>query len=445
MRVHAELDLAGSLVEQLVACVSAADDADDDALLQSLALVGRLVRATEAIGVRLAADVAARSSDSTPSLANRLGERNAGALVASTARVSPRTAANWVGVGSALAPRTTLTGEPLPSAHPSVDAAVATASVSPPEARTILSTVAACALDVESAHNLEQVLVEHAAQLSERELSRLCREVVGRLQPEDAVEREEFLRARSGLRIVQLPDGITRFIVDAHPEAAGFLTAALDARTAPRRRPRFEQSGDSAQGAPEDPADNRPAAQQRLDALVSIARESLAHDPGDVSGTSVTMVVTVGLDELRTGLGEARIEGVDAPISASTARRLAASADIIPAVLGTDSEVLDLGRKARLFSAPQRRALAQRDGGCAWPGCTAPPGWCEIAHLLAWFLGGRTDLANGLLLCPFHHRRLDNDGWSVEWTGGVPYFIPPSWVDSTRTPRRGGRLPRIAA
>jgi hypothetical protein len=31
-------------------------------------------------------------------------------------------------------------------------------------------------------------------------------------------------------------------VVTLHPEAAGFLSAALDARTAPRRRPRFDDT-----------------------------------------------------------------------------------------------------------------------------------------------------------------------------------------------------------
>ena len=45
-------------------------------------------------------------------------------------------------------------------------------------------------------------------------------------------------------------------------------------------------------------------------------------------------------------------------ISASEVRRLACTAGILPAVLDGNSEVLDLGRTRRLFSAAQRKALA---------------------------------------------------------------------------------------
>jgi hypothetical protein len=102
------------------------------------------------------------------------------------------------------------------------------------------------------------------------------------------------------------------------------------------------------------------------------------------------------------------------------------------------------GRAVRLFTEAQRRAIAVRDGGCVWPGCNAPPGWCEVAHIVAWILGGLTDIKNGVLLCPFHHRRFDHDEWAMQWREGGLYLIPPPWVDPTRAPRRAGRLPQVA-
>jgi hypothetical protein len=47
-------------------------------------------------------------------------------------------------------------------------------------------------------------------------------------------------------------------------------------------------------------------------------------------------------------------------------------------------------------------------------------------------------------MCRFHHRRFDNDGWELENIDGIPWLIPPAWVDATRTPRRAGRLPSVA-
>jgi hypothetical protein len=41
---------------------------------------------------------------------------------------------------------------------------------------------------------------------------------------------------------------------------------------------------------------------------------------------------------------------------------------LIPAVIGSKGEPLDLGRQRRLISTPLRRALYLRDRGCAFPG-----------------------------------------------------------------------------
>ena len=243
------------------------------------------------------------------------------------------------------------------------------------------------------------------------------------------------------MQVSRLPDGMLRWIVTMDPESAGFLTPALDARTAPRREPRFGMDADAGAGAgdgagPVLPDDGRTLPQRRLDALVGLAREALRADDGSVAGIDVTMLVTIPLEALRSGTGAAWIDGVNAPICAGTARRLAATADIIPVVLGGGSEPLDLGRSARLFSRAQRRALSIRDGGCLWPGCSAPPGWCEVAHVEPWARGGPTDLDNAMLLCPFHHRRFDLDGWGLDVRGGSRWLIPPASVDAWRTPRR---------
>ena len=90
-------------------------------------------------------------------------------------------------------------------------------------------------------------------------------------------------------------------------------------------------------------------------------------------------------------------------ISAAEARRLACEAGIIPAVLGGASQVLDLGRRTRFHTGPQRVALALRDGGCSAEGCDWPPGMCHSHHDRPWSQGGPTDVKTGRLLCPKHH------------------------------------------
>jgi hypothetical protein len=44
-----------------------------------------------------------------------------------------------------------------------------------------------------------------------------------------------------------------------------------------------------------------------------------------------------------------------------------------------------------------------RDKGCRAEGCAMPAAMCEAHHLQPWSQGGRTDLADGVLLCSHHH------------------------------------------
>ena len=100
--------------------------------------------------------------------------------------------------------------------------------------------------------------------------------------------------------------------------------------------------------------------------------------------------------------------------TAAQARRLACNAHLIPAVLGGESEILDLGRAQRLFTAPQRRALLLRDRTCRAEGCDIPGTWAEAHHWVPWVSGGLTDLDDGVLLCSHHHHRAHDPDYLVE-------------------------------
>ena len=119
--------------------------------------------------------------------------------------------------------------------------------------------------------------------------------------------------------------------------------------------------------------------------------------------TGATVVVTMNLDTLTGGLAAATLDTGDR-IAAHTARRLACEASIIPVVLGGRREVLDVGRRKRLFTRAQRIALATRDKGCTAVGCRTAAWFCHAHHDQPWATGGTTDLTNGRLLCPTHHR-----------------------------------------
>ncbi len=136
--------------------------------------------------------------------------------------------------------------------------------------------------------------------------------------------------------------------------------------------------------------------------------ELVEHLPSDglSSHGRVGAVVAVHVEHERLldGLGAARLDsGTD--ISVGEARRLACGAGLLPVVLGGASVPLDLGRTTRLHSAAQRLALSVHHDSCAAEGCRRPFAWTEVHHPHPWSQGGRTDLANALPLCGWHHRR----------------------------------------
>jgi hypothetical protein len=58
--------------------------------------------------------------------------------------------------------------------------------------------------------------------------------------------------------------------------------------------------------------------------------------------------------------------------------------------------------------------MAIRDRECTTEGCSIPAAWCEAHHAKQpWSQGGRTDLADGKLLCSFHHHRAHDAAWQT--------------------------------
>jgi hypothetical protein len=94
------------------------------------------------------------------------------------------------------------------------------------------------------------------------------------------------------------------------------------------------------------------------------------------------------------------------------ARRLACAAGILPAVLGGDAQLLDLGRRKRFHTEAQRIAKAIEAGGCEAEGCDQPPGRTQLHHPIRWADGGQTD-RDGIMICAWHHARADDTRYEM--------------------------------
>lgn len=133
--------------------------------------------------------------------------------------------------------------------------------------------------------------------------------------------------------------------------------------------------------------------------------------------------------------GICHIEGHPQVVSIETAQRLACDVGIVPVLFDSRGAVIDLGRTQRRFSQSQRLALAARDGGCMFPGCDRPPSWTEAHHINEWHRDhGKTDLADGILLCRHHHLLVHNNGWRICREGAEYFLIPPRSIDPEQRP-----------
>jgi hypothetical protein len=112
-------------------------------------------------------------------------------------------------------------------------------------------------------------------------------------------------------------------------------------------------------------------------------------------------------------------------IHTSDVRRLLCDAAVSRVVTGPDSLPLDVGRSRRTIPPAIRRAVIARDGGCRFPGCDRPPGWCQIHHVVHWLDGGRTAVVNLLPFCDHHHHVIHQRDWIVKFDGHDLHIIRP--------------------
>ena len=299
--------------------------------------------------------------------------------------------------------------------HELLAAGMATGEVNPAQARAIVAALdrlprsGRFAVSQDQRHQAEAHLVGLAAHHDAKDLRVLGRRILEVVAPDladefegRALEAEEARAARRTTFTMWEDDEGTchgRFRMPAlHGQ---MLRKMLLAITSPTR----STATDTAACADEP---DLPAPVRDGHAFTELIESIGADQLPRTGGGGATIVVTMTLGPLLADLDAAGVATLDTGgrISASEARRLACSAGVIPMVLGGKSQVLDVGRKRRLHTEGMRLAMGVRDGGCTAEGCEAPPGMCHAHHDTPWSAGGATNVKDGRLLCPHHHRRV---------------------------------------
>ncbi len=413
-----------------------------DEFLEANDAVARLGRMTDALRARFAGDLARRSAPELPGggLARRQGFGTAREMVAQVTGASRANAMRSIEAGWALMPNVVLaapTDDPAPPRgnalvprYPAVAEATLTGELSVDAAGLItagLETLTDC-LPADELHLLERRLVDKAIHLAAHEVRRLVTNAVARadLPGHEAREKRQYED-----RYVAWKEDHTGMVI---------FNAKLDAVTAAPIRTVIEQIVTQQFRArrDQDPTDRdqRTVGHMRADALFEVCRHALGCQETDRSGIRTTIVVRMNKRDLDTGHGLGRIDGTTLPVSVGQLHRLTGDAGIMREVLNNDGEVLDLGRRVRMFTQAQRIALLERDGGCAK--CHAPPEHCEAHHIRYWEQGGRTNLANGVMLCTRCHHDIHRQHWEILTRAGRVDFIPPPDIDPHRRPKPGG-------
>ncbi|MEO3932246.1 DUF222 domain-containing protein [Micrococcaceae bacterium Sec7.4] len=408
------------------------------------------------------------------------GYRNTTEFLRARLRISAPEARRRLSLAEGLLPRQGFTGEPLPAVHGELGAAVASGAVGSRSATMISLALDRVrhVCDTETFARMEHALTRTAAEYDPDFLARVARNWTDAIDQDGAEPSEELLRQLQGAFLRKPRHGLQHLEIFATAEQFEHLLTVMNTATNPRTQAPDagvdaaadptggpESAADGSEAGADVPLDLRSRPQKLLDGLVGACKAALAAGTLPVTGgLRPQVMVTIDYRALLTrlnapggsggahdgaregGSGDSFQRGqvtaqtgsllFTGPVTASTVRKIACDADIIPVLLGSAGQVLDIGRTTRVFPPHIRKALTARDGGCAFPGCTIPAPWCEAHHITYWSRGGTTGTENGVLLCSHHHHVIHKEHWSIQVRTGIPWFIPPPHLDPRQKPRR---------
>ncbi|TDW28702.1 HNH endonuclease signature motif containing protein [Cryobacterium psychrophilum] len=294
-----------------------------------------------------------------------------------------------------------------------------------------------------------ELLLHEAEALNADQLFKRARRLRDRLNEASIAAGEKAARDQRYWRVWRQRDGMVRSSALLAPEEGEFVLSAYETATSPRRTGVRFVDPEQASWADALLKDPRTLDQIAADALVQMLRlagEAESADPRDYQlgqghpkgrlaarvfgGRRPAVRVMVTQKTLTDGSGFGQLEGNPASISWESIDRNLCDTGTVGVMFSDDGQCVNVGRDSRLFTLRQRLGLAVRDGGCRWPDCTRPASWTEAHHINHWKAhNGKTDIADGISLCKFHHLLLHNNGWQIFCNGGQYWLRPPPDVD----------------
>ena len=372
------------------------------------------------------------------STAKQMGAKSWKDVLAIRWRISTSEAGRRLDECAQLAPRCTLTGEPLAPVLPCTALAQANGVINREHVKIIREAMdrIPAAVDSLTCAQIEIDLVRTATGVGPKELKDNAERTLFLLD-QDGPEPDDAERARRR-GVSKGPQGHDKMISlqgNLTPEAWAIYEAIFAKWAAPGMcNPDDEHpcvSGTPSQAQID--ADQRSLAQRRHDALIAVGRNALeSGELGQHNGLPTSIIIRTTLQDLqsRAGVG---VTGGGTVVPISVVIQMAAHANHYLAVFDkATGSALDLFRARRVASPAQRIMLIARDGGCTKPGCTVPAYGTQVHHAARdWADDGQTNVDALGLACGPDNRMVGPDGWTtrinaandVEW-------IPPPDLDT---------------
>jgi hypothetical protein len=269
----------------------------------------------------------------------------------------------------------------------------------------------------------EADLVAMATHCTAAQLDRIASATSG---AENAQRRARRAHLERCLGFSERDDGSGRITIELPAEAFALARAALEALAEELDIAEFVSEADhTPAGDPE--ALTNPFSARMADAFVRMCERSLDPEAERASFSERFLVqVHCELREGRATLGE--LAG-SAPLADPVLDRILCDATVVP-VLEIDGHPVHTGARTDTIPRALRRAVAARDRGCRFPGCTNTR-WVDLHHVIWRSRGGPTALWNLITLCRLHHTGVHHRGIVITLVEGDYRFARP---DGTEIP-----------
>jgi hypothetical protein len=364
-------------------------------------------------------------------LGGRLSHALANRLLISRAEASRR-----IRNAEDLAPRRSVTGEPLSPRLPATAEAQRAGAIGDGHVAVIRSFCQRLPdfVDVETREKAEAQLARLGGEHRPDELSKLADKLTDCLDPDGSFTDGDRARRRGIIIGRQGFDGMSSITGYLTPEARATLDAVFAKLAAPGMCNPVDDLR-CVEGSPSEQAignDTRSCAQRNHDALNAAARALLASgDLGKHNGLPASIIVTTTLRELEAAAGTG-LTGGGTLLPMSDVIRLARHAHHYLCIFDR-GKAIGLYHSKRLASPGQRIVLYAKDRGCSHPGCSVPGYYCEVHHCMPYATCCTTDVDDLTFGCGGHHP-LAEEGWTTRKNKyGDTEWIPPPHLDHGQT------------